>query len=443
MIKSIPVLSTLVALITINMIISHALRLTHRNSTLLLFSFLFYSLIALLIFYAQLITLPEWDGLSGPEGGIGTDDTFFYTQATDDFDMSRNGAVKAFARMDNLHTYSNILRQCVRIISLYKTPELLDLLLINAYVLAFVPFFCVLCFRIIASYSQNESETSGREQIAYWLVMLHPSLWTDGLILIRDGWTATLFIAALLALLYSQLFRCTLAVLLLSYIRLASGISFSLCAIPLALPVAKHKYGKHAPFFILGVAGIGVAIMLYAAFSGYLENKDISFGRDDYVEGFIARANDQKEGGSVLYAISNLPILLRIPASVFFFLCAPFIRLNFSNAGILIPRVVLASIAGGFNILLLKWWVQSLIKSWHNWRRFHSSSWISLHAAYIIAILLIATMSLQMRHKTMILPLLCILAAHGVKDCDAKTIKWGNVASASLAAVNIMNLFVF
>ena len=42
--------------------------------------FVFYSWAALILFLAQLWTYPEYCGFSGPGFGIGTDDSFFYSQ---------------------------------------------------------------------------------------------------------------------------------------------------------------------------------------------------------------------------------------------------------------------------------------------------------------------------------------------------------------------------
>ena len=63
-----------------------------------------------------------------------------------------------------------------------------------------------------------------------------------------------------------------------------------------------------------------------------------------------------------------------------------------------------------------------------------------LHIAYIIGIFMVATLSLQIRHKTMLIPLLCILAAHGatIKENTAKKI--GLITMLGLVAINLLSV---
>ena len=408
-------------------------RTSYQN---LMFSFIFYTVIMLAIFLAQLYVLPDWDGLSGPEGGIGTDDCFFYSQATDDLVFSRNGAARAV--WSNMHHYSLFLRGVASFIRIFYTPHLLDLLILNTFALAFIPILCSLCIRTCFPIPTRQNRAM--ETTAFWLAMIYPNFWANGLILIRDGWTATLFILAIYLLLKLKLHRYILVLAVLSFFRMASAISLVACSIPIAWPTIKQKTKKYAPVIMGAMGVIALGTVAVAVLSGYVQSKNISFMRGDYVQGFMAKAADQKSGTSILYTISNLPFYMRIPLSFIFFMCAPFVNLHVVKEGIFVPRYAIASITGILNIILIKYWTQSFVTAYKKWRYGHYDIIIHIHLAYITGIFLVSTMSLQMRHKTMLIPLLCIVAAHGsnVSDINAKRI--GNFAMLFLLSINMASI---
>jgi len=223
--------------------------------------------------------------------------------------------------------------------------------------------------------------------------------------------------------------------------RLGSGISLLLSSPPLLFPSTTRKMGRHAPLLLGGFALLGAGLFIFAETSGYIEQKAISFLRDDFVEGFIAAGDRRRGSVSTIYIISVLPIYLRIPLLFLFFLCTPFADATFRYDGIFIPRAFLRTLASGFNILLMKYWAQSLVASWRTWRQGSSAGWLNLHLVYMGGVFLLATMSLQLRHKTMLIPLLCVLAAHGVSVRDQRAKVAGTAAMALLVLANLVKLF--
>ncbi len=326
---------TLILLIVL--IFSHSRLYCH----LTVFSFLFFTLIAVLIFCAQIVTLPEYGGLSGDEGGIGTDDTFYYTQATDDFQASRNGAVRA--SWSRTHNYSKILTSVNWIVSLYKKPHLIDFLLFNAFGLSFLPTLCfVIAKKTVFQETNNTVFIQGHFN-AYWLTLLYPAFWIDGLILIRDGWTATLLAAGLLATISWQPVTLIIMLIVLAYFRIASTVTFLASMAPLFLMHLLHQkkmWQILAIFIIFAFSAVAMG-QWHNEISNYFLVKNVSFLRSDFVEGFIGEAAQKKGSISFLYLISTMPTLIRIPVSFLFFLCLPFFSLTFIKFGIIIPRHVI------------------------------------------------------------------------------------------------------
>ncbi|TKB09916.1 hypothetical protein [Desulforhopalus sp. IMCC35007] len=407
-----------------------------KNTVLL--SFAVYTLLALLIFTAQMYTLPNYEGLSGPEGGIGTDDTYFYTQATKDVDFSRNGALRAYSSV--MHPFSIFLGTFVQMIEFFRECHLVDLLLLNVFALSFIPSLCSLvAVRCLPLWYESPLGPNSI-QLAYWLALMHFSLWADGLILIRDGWTALFFTVALFSLINGSIFKFLIATICLAYFRIASAIMLVCSVMPLLLPISIKKLKKYAFLILLPLSAIVVIVIAYAVSSGYVDEKQISFLRNDYVNSFIANAADKKQDSSILFILSSMSFYLRIPLTFVFFFCAPYTSLNIVTDGVFVPRLLLNFFAGVLNIVLLKWWVQSLVVAFQIWLKKRTDLLLYLHLTYLIGIFLVSTMSLQLRHKTMLLPLLCVLAAHGfaIREFRVRTI--GNIVMLLVFLVNIFNV---
>ena len=402
-------------------------------------SYLFYALVALMLLATQKASLPAWEGLSGPEGGIGTDDTFYYTQATDDFDPSRNGALKAVVKP--LHNYSRFLRGVVHVTSYFKNPELIDLLLINSLILSFVPALCLRTARLILPASSDRHHKLIMKSV-FLLTLLHPSLWSDGLVLIRDGLTATFFMAALLSVLKGAPFSYLAIAVILAYFRVSSALTLVVCSTPLLLPVMRKRYPKYALLVVTVFALTALFLLGFAYISGYVEQKGISFLREDYVEGFIARSADKKDSVSILYSISNLPAPLRIPSSFAFFHTAPFISLQLVRDGVFVPRLALGCLVGFLNIFFLGYWTRSFFISYRERNLPVANLMWRIHLVYLAGIFMVSTFSLQMRHKTMLLPVFCILVAHGLSVTDASARRMGKLFMLALASVNLAALLL-
>jgi hypothetical protein len=174
----------------------------------------------------------------------------------------------------------------------------------------------------------------------------------------------------------------------------------------------------------------------------YLEVKNVSFLRNDYVEGFIGKAAKEKGSVSFLYQISTMPDLIRIPVSFLFFLFLPYFTLTFVKYGTLIPRSVLSLTVVIVNFIFIKYWIQSLLSSCRESKFIHMNIILYMHISYIIGILMVATMSLQPRHKTMLLPLFCILVAHGVTVSEVKYRRIGFACMVVLIIMNVLNIAI-
>src|SRR5690606_18258648 len=134
-----------------------------------------------------------------------------------------------------------------------------------------------------------------------------------------------------------------------------------------------------------------------------------SFYRSGFVSGYLTSVVQESSDTSVFYIINQQPTIIRIPLGFLFFIAAPFFSMNFINNGVFIPRYLIQHVFPILFIFYFKYFIQgvhsSLIKR-------HSNLTI-LVIVFILGILVLSQMSLQLRHKTMLMPLFYIIVAYG------------------------------
>ena len=397
--------------------------------------FVFYSLLALILFMLQYATLPEYKGFSGPLG-IGTDDAKFYSEALGGKPV---GPGVMFDRT-NIHSFSNVLRTVSRIFP-YKNVHLLDLLFFNVFGLSFIPVFTS---RLAYKLTQERKVSD----LAYKFALIGPILMVNGLILVRDGWTAVLFTGAVYFLLGSRYLLMSGFIILLWYIRLASGIQLAVALLIFSYYKFKNYQGYYVEKMLLGMISFAVTAFLIMALlptviefgqrQGLLFAGSFLF-RQDFVEGFIAEGVARSNKSSIFYIISSQPFYLRIPFGFLFFLGTPFLSIqNLSYEGIYIPRAFIGLIFVVLFPFYLKYLIQGISYAWKK-----KEMGIGLTAATLFFLLLaLSQLSLQVRHKTMIMPLFYILASYGFYHKTKISSQLGILAAVAVVFMQIVINFL-
>jgi len=380
------------------------------------------------LFLLQYIAFPEYKGFSG--GFIyGTDDTRFFART-----VGSTPVTLPLPGIEIDHPFSNILRIIVKILPL-KDIHLLDLLFFNILGVAFIPIFtsCV-------AYKLTEEKRVA--DLAYKFSMICPIIMVNGLILVRDGWTAVLFIGAIYFFLTNRYVLLVSVSAILFYIRIASGIQLMI-VLPLffyyKLLSYRAGYAKKALVFLTGiVVFLSVSIIFFPIVSEYATKMRITeniFFREYFVEEFIAKSIALKGGTSTFYTIYNQPIYLRIPLGFVFFLGSPFLSIkNLAIHGIYIPRAFLAQLFAVLFLFYFKYLMQAIV---HIWKRRQLAISI-VFIAFFLLLLMISQISLQWRHKTMLMPLFYILVAYGFYNKTKLGKILGVVGAISLIFVQLI-----
>lgn len=367
--------------------------------------FVFYSLIAIVLFLLQYATYPEYKGFSGPPGGIGTDDSKYFHEAVYSIPVNPFLVETRY----NLHPFSKILRIIVKILPL-KDIHLLDLLFFNILGVSFIPIFT-------SRVAYKLTEEKRVADLAYKFSMICPIIMVNGLILVRDGWTAVLFIGAIYFFLSNRYILLASVSTILFYIRIASGIQLMIVLslfFYYKLRSYKVGYAKKALVFLAGiVVFLSISIIFFPIVSEYATKTRITeniFFREYFVKGHIAKGVALRGGTSTFYTIYNQPVYLRIPLSFVYFLGSPFLSIkNLTFNGIYIPRVFLSQLFVVLFLFYFKYLMQAIV---YIWKRKQLAINIVI-IAFSLLLLMLSQMSLQLRHKTMIMPLFYILVAYG------------------------------
>jgi hypothetical protein len=360
--------------------------------------FVFYSLIAIGLYLLSYAAYPAYKGFSNA-----TDDLLFFQGA-----VGSNPVGFQFWENAEEIPFSKLLR-IIAIILPVKNVHLIDLLFFNIFGMSFIPVFTSL----VAYLLTKEKKV---EKLAYQFSMICPVMMANGLILIRDGWTAVLFIGAIYFFLSNRYILLLVTAALLFYIRMASGLQL-IVALTLffyyKFSLSRSNYLKKIILYMTSlVVVISIAIIIYPFLMEYMLEKNIFsnlFFREAYLD-FMVQGMEATGESSLFYTINTQPFYLRIPLGFTFFLCAPYLTIkHWSPSGAIVPVQIFGEAFAILFLFYFKYMVQAVLYLWKNKER----GMILLAVTFFFLILIASQLSLQFRHKVMLMPFFYILVAYG------------------------------
>jgi hypothetical protein len=269
-------------------------------------------------------------------------------------------------------------------------------------------------------------------KLAFILVLFCPMLIINGAILMRDGWTAFFTIVSIYYAQEKKIIPFLIAIVLLSYLRISTGILVFVCSL-LIWNKALFENRKNRFRFIGLLLIVIVSLSFFLPLiSDYIQTENISFGRDSFVESFIGE-------DSTAYKLYMLPLYLRIPASFIFFFSYPYLSLESitSNAfdirgfltGIIMPLLF---------IVYFRYMISGIVYSFIQKNAKEIKTLVIILVVFIAAISMI---SLQLRHRTAIMPLYYILIAYGFYNNKLITRQIGSIYMVCYIMIQIVFLF--
>ena len=388
-----------------------------------------YSLLSIGIFLIQHWTLPEFYGFSGGVG-IGTDDCRFYQQAAADPPDLPSHCYQLYPG----HSYSLFIR-ALSPLGIYHP---LDIIWVNIVGSMLTPLFV----REAAKGIFNNIEIASA---SFLFASVCPFLLSNSIILIRDGWTATLLIAGIYFLLKKRYVLLIGSTVLLFYLRVASGAMALGSLVFIAwLMYRKANIHKFLRPLLLGlVVGVAALVALYTMpiVWEYIVSKGLagSFFREEFAREYVMGTGSGRANPAMGTLLSQ-PWYIRIPLSTAFFSILPTFELSsVIREGVFIPRSLMASVAYP---LLFVFYINYLARGLHYALSQKDINLIAVATLFFGFTLAVSQLSLQARHKTMIMPLMYLLVGYGYVNYTKNGKVVGTFVSIVLVIATLFKVLV-
>lgn len=342
----------------------------------------YYMLFGVLVYLLNKYQLPGFIGTTGPEG-IGTDDYTFYGQIVE-------GNVPYELEVPAEYKYPfSLFLQAIYPFHIY-TP--LNIVLCNIVFVTYMPYFT----GKLADYFFNDHRITKHAII---MILLCPMTTLYGVIIIRDLLVTTLVLASIYYFLKKKYMPIIITVALVFFVRFGSVsfIAASFMAVFL-IQTSKTNWGKIRAIIIMS-ATIVLFVFLLPALQEYSDGK---------LSANVIRAVDGEYfDGSTIASIVTLPFPINIILSSLFFAIAPLLSIPALFKGVfVIINFFNATLTPIFFIFISPYLFNSFFGR-------KSANHKLLICLLIVFLVVLGTVSLQIRHKNIIFPFMCILAAYG------------------------------
>jgi hypothetical protein len=389
--------------------------------------FVMYTGLILVGYYLNWAAFPSYYGFTSAEIA-GTDDSYFYSLTAaylpSDFPVRPTYYLRD-------HPYAILMRA----VTPFPVNHPLDILFFNAIGATFIPIFA----RMLAS------ELTGDRKVArmtFWMVAFGPFLWTNSLVLVRDGWTAALFAGSIAFFLRQQFVRASALAALLFFLRIASGLQLLLVVGMLTLGVLIQLESTRRKVLYLSITAVGGVVALVVVYPMLLARVQ-SMGGDSLL-GLLVRENfiealQSMDPGTFIATINTQPLYIRLPAALLFFLTFPFINpSDILVQGRVIWRSILLNVYSAVFIVYFKFLVQGILHA----IREGSMAMRMFTLAILLTVLFLSQASMQLRHKTMIMPALYLISAFGYHHASDLEKQIGWVALFGILVLNVLKFLL-
>jgi len=385
-----------------------------------------YSAWVLVLYGGQWLTLPEYYGFSGGLG-VGTDDSFYYS-------LVAQTLPAGFPTRPGFWERYKTFAQLLTTITPGPIHHPFDVIFANAFAATFIPIFT----RRLAVTLTGQTRVG---RLAFILALICPFTIAMSAVLIRDGWTAALFTGGALFVLRSQALRAAVLGSLLLFLRLGSGLLWLGFILPLTALLhlgRKRAAGRKALAVGSGVLLlVAMTVVLYPVVAGYLSATGLSenlFLRQQLVETFT---NEYSEGALVgrIYA---LPIGPRLVTGFLYYLAVPFVSPHdVIVSGTFVPRALLLLVFATLFLVYIKFFLQGAFEM----MRHKDPVLLVTVLGLLFLLLVLSQLSIQIRHKVMVMPLIYVVTAFGVYNHSAGGRLLGTAGAAVLVLTNLARLF--
>lgn len=397
---------------------SHVLCRNEKND--LLFSYHFYLLCAVVFYLIFKSQFPLYMGMTGEEGVFGTDDCRFYAQVVGGEGVKYNIMVSII----DLMPYSIFLK----ILYPFKVYTPLNILTPSLLFTAYLPIYV----RRLSLLLTNDYKIG---EISFLYSLLCPFTLYFGCIILRESFTALMVVAGLCYFVEKKFVPLLVCIIALAWVRFGT-LSFLICGM-IILYRFRLKRKTRTDFYFMLLLTV-VVTLFYLSFPFIQE-----FSGGKLESGIIRSTEGERYEDSTIGKLMEMPFPLNIFLSSLFFIFIPLFGIPHPNHG----HYLVGSVFQGFLTPLFMFFL---------WKNIFNASLVALYEKHsesakkilylvLLFALLLGTISMQSRHKTVLFPFLCMLAAYGkvyyYKRFDGFSVLLASIVIVPMIIMAIINFF--
>ncbi len=374
---------------------------------------------AILLFCVFRYQMPEYMGLTGPEGGIGTDDVRFYAQVV----QGKGVFYHIKVSLVNIHHFSSLLL----IVYPFEVHTPLNLVTFNLVGVCFLPYY----MKKLTLEIFDDEKLANRVGL---LTLLCPFLTYYGCILMRDTLIVTLVVGGMYYFMRRKYIPMLLFAALIIWVRFGSFIYF---ITGILLIMRRNLMVANKSTIRLTLLIIVLIIIFNYSYETIQEFSEGKLG--DSV--FRSTESDFFED-TTISKLTKLRFPLNIIALTVFFLVNPMFGWRGLSEGItheiyLMSNIYSATLNGLFMLVLWPFIFNGIL-AWFNRRSVNLQLAILLMFGFTIVL---GVVDLQIRHKVIVYPFICMVAAYGMVRYDHLSKYWSTVLGGLMIAAQLA-LFV-
>lgn len=344
---------------------------------------------ALVVYAVNLSQMPMQQGLTGG-GDFMTDDTAYYNAAAD---SSFWGMVSGYATAETPFVL------LMRFLYPFRIVDPINLIILNILLgLAFLPY-------LTAKIAEHLFYDQRVCRSAFWLIAFCPFCWSCGLIIMRDVPSLIFILWAFLLFVKGKYLWMTIPVALLLWIKFGFIVFLFVPVVCYMYSRTGRRLTRKKMWFFIGA--LFALLVLYVVVLPHLSSitdgklEDGNLFRNEFMD-FIARSNEQ----SLLIQIYQMPVGIRIPLLILAFIAVPMFEIK---NGLMSPH--------GF--LVLAYTVYIMFLCGYAFRLLFSRQKLVANARMLLWIILfqalaLGMVSLQLRHKVILMPFIYMAVAYGM-----------------------------
>lgn len=393
---------------------SHVLCRNEKHD--LLFSYHFYLLFAITFYLIFKSQFPAFLGMNG--GDAVMDDSRFYAQIVGwhvNYDIPYKLGTMPFVLLLKFLYPFNV-----------YTP--LNIIIFIAIFTGFLPIY-VRRFAILLTNDRR----IGKYSFIYSLIC--PFTLYFGCIILRESFTALMVVAGLCYFVEKKFVPLFVCIIALAWVRFGT-LSFLICGMIILYRFQLKRKTRTDFYFMLLLTAVVTLFYLSLPFI-----QEFSGGKLE--SGIIRSTESERYEDSTIGKLMEMPFPLNIFLSALFFIFIPLFGIPHPNHG----HYLVGSVFQGFLTPLFMFFL---------WKNIFNASLVALYEKHsesakkilylvLLFALLLGTISMQSRHKTVLFPFLCMLAAYGkvyyYKRFDGFSVLLASIVIVPMIIMAIINFF--